>query len=280
MPGAGAINLDHTINSGQVFLWRRDGGFWYGVDGQNVLKCGPAGVVKSYRRDRDDFFRTGDDMGAITGSISRDSVVRRSVARYPGLRLLRQDPFQCCISFISSSNASIQKIRSGLEGLCRRFGERVRFDGLEFRLFPRPERLAGAPVGRIRECGLGYRSGYVSLASGMVAGGEVDLGAMRAMGYGAAKERLLAMPGIGNKVADCILLFSLDKPEAFPLDRWVIKVLQKYYPEKFGIPAGSVTGRQYGLLHGRIVDHFGPYAGYAQQFLFKMEREDGGKKWL
>lgn len=263
-----------------MFLWRKDGAFWYGVNGQNVLKCGSGGVVKSRLPDEGDFFRTGEDTEGMTRSISRDRITKKSVMRYPGLRLLRQDPFQCCISFISSSNASIQKIRSGLEGLCRKFGDRVSFDGREFFLFPEPARIAGAPVGEIRKCGLGYRSEYVRQASGMVAKKVVDFEEIRGLDYCGAKEQLRAVPGVGNKVADCILLFSLDKTEAFPLDRWVIRVLQKYYPDRFEIRTRSITDRQYGLLHRKIVDYFGPYAGYAQQFLFKMEREDGMKKWL
>ncbi|PJB96239.1 MAG: DNA repair protein, partial [Nitrosopumilales archaeon CG_4_9_14_0_8_um_filter_34_10] len=91
---------------------------------------------------------------------------------------------------------------------------------------------------------------------------------------------ILTVPGIGNKVADCILLFSLDKIEAFPLDTWMIRILQKYYLEKFEIETKSITEKQYNILHEKIVKHFGPCAGYAQQFLFKMERENYQKKWL
>jgi N-glycosylase/DNA lyase len=91
---------------------------------------------------------------------------------------------------------------------------------------------------------------------------------------------ILTVPGVGNKVADCILLFSLEKTEAFPLDTWMIKILKKYYLEKFEIETKSITEKQYNILHEKIVKYFGPYAGYAQQFLFKMERENYQKKWL
>ena len=86
--------------------------------------------------------------------------------------------------------------------------------------------------------------------------------------------------GIGKKVADCILLFSLDKLEAVPLDRWVLRILQKYYSKEFKIETKSITDKTYDELHDKIVDHFGKYAGYAQQFLFKNERERFEKKWL
>ncbi len=95
-----------------------------------------------------------------------------------------------------------------------------------------------------------------------------------------AKKNICVIPGIGNKVADCILLFSLNKLEAFPLDTWMIKILEKYYSNEFKIETKTITTKQYDILHEKIVNYFGPYCGYAQQFLFKMEREKYDKKWL
>ena len=89
----------------------------------------------------------------------------------------------------------------------------------------------------------------------------------------------MKVPGIGNKVADCIMLFSLNKLDAFPLDRWMIRILEKYY-SNFHLETKTITEKQYELLHEKIVSYFGKYAGYAQQFLFKMERENFDKKWL
>jgi N-glycosylase/DNA lyase len=88
------------------------------------------------------------------------------------------------------------------------------------------------------------------------------------------------VPGIGNKVADCIMLFSLNKLESFPLDTWMIKILEKFYSKEFKIETKTITQKQYELLHEKIVNYFGPYCGYAQQYLFKMEREKNDKKWL
>lgn len=94
------------------------------------------------------------------------------------------------------------------------------------------------------------------------------------------KEAIQSVPGIGNKVADCVLLFSLDKLDAFPLDRWMLRILKKYYLDEFELKTKSITEKQYKILHEKIVDYFGPFAGYAQQFLFKMERENYQKRWL
>ena len=275
LPHTSAINLDFTLNSGQVFLWNRYGRFWYGINGSNVLKCNDAGLAGSRLPDRADFFRMRQDTCHIMESISRDKTVSEAVARYPGLRLLRQEPFQCCVTFIASANSNIQKIRSSLERLCAMFGSNIRFDGMQFCLFPKPHRLAGV---NMDGCGLGYRARYVKESSSMISNGVIDFKRIKKMNYHAAKEELMAMPGVGNKVADCILLFSLDKYEAFPLDRWIVRMLQKRYPKIFDID-GPLTDRRYETIHDRAAEYFGPYAGYAQQFLFKMQREDHSKGW-
>ncbi|MCV0373823.1 MAG: DNA repair protein [Nitrosarchaeum sp.] len=280
MAGHTQIDLDNTINSGQVFLWKRLDGFWYGINGQDVLKVSQSGRITSYQGSSTDFFRKKDNLGEIICSISKDKTTRLAVKKYLGLRLLRQDPFQCFISFIVSSNSNIQKIRSNLEHLSIKFGKKVSFDKKEFYTFPEPRKIASASIGEISSCGLGYRSKFVLDAARMIQSGQIDLEDLRKCSYSEANRIIQSVPGIGSKVADCILLFSLDKLEAFPLDRWMIRILEKYYPGKFGIKTKAITQKQYEILHEKIVKHFGPYAGYAQQFLFKMERENYQKKWL
>ncbi len=277
---AAAINVGDSINSGQVFLWKKDDNFWYGIDGQNVLRISSSGEIRSHRNTKTDFLRKDDDMEKIIRSISRDKTTSRAVKKYPGLRLLRQDPFQCLISFIVSSNSNIQKIKINLEKLSKKFGERVEFDNQEFFLFPKPGRLARAPAREILKCGIGYRSKFVRQAAKMIASKKIDLESLKKIGYFDAKKNICLIPGVGNKVADCIMLFSLNKLEAVPLDRWMIKILEKYYLEKFALETKTITEKQYDILHEKIVNHFGPYAGYAQQFLFKMERDNYQKKWL
>ena len=129
-------------------------------------------------------------------------------------------------------------------------------------------------------CGLGYRSKFVLDASRMVESREIDFEYLKKCNYLEAKKIIQSVPGVGNKVADCVLLFSLDKLDSFPLDRWMIRILEKYYFNKFEIKIKSITDNQYHKLHEKIIDHFGPFAGYAQQYLFKMERENHQKKWL
>ena len=274
------INVENSINSGQVFLWRKNKDIWYGVNGQDVLKISKAGTIKSYQNTKADFFRKRDNIEKIIKSISKDSVTKKAVKQYLGLRVLEQDPFQCLISFIVSSNSNIQKIKNSLEKISKKFGEKVEFENQEFFLFPKPENLANASINEIKSCGVGYRARFVIEAANMIVLKKIDFEYLKKSSYQDAKEKLCQIPGIGNKVADCILLFSLDKLESFPLDRWMIRILEKYYSDKFQLETKSITEKQYGILHEKIVNHFGPYAGYAQQFLFKMERENYQKKWL
>jgi N-glycosylase/DNA lyase len=274
------INLENTINSGQVFLWTKQKEFWYGINGQDILKINSRGKITSYSNREYDFFRNSDDMEEIIKSISKDKTTKNAVKKYLGLRLMRQDPFQCFISFIVSSNSNIQKIKSSLEKISMKFGEKIQFDNKEFHIFPEPKKIANATIQEVQNCGVGYRAKFITDAAKMVESKQIDFEYLKKSNYQDAKEIILNVPGIGNKVADCILLFSLDKLEAFPLDRWMIRILEKYYLEKFELEAKSITEKQYNTLHEKIVKHFGPYAGYAQQFLFKMERENYQKKWL
>jgi len=276
-----SINIKNTINSGQVFLWGKNENMWYGINGNDVLVVYERPFqVLSYTKKPFDLFRTDDDLKKIIQSITKDKIVKSAVKQFPGLRLLRQDPFQCYISFILSSNSNIQNIRNMLQKLCRRFGTKIQFNGKYFYLFPEPQKLAKAQNSELLKCGLGYRTKFVKKASIAVTSQEIDFSFLKKTDYYTAKENLLKIFGIGNKVADCIMLFALEKLDAFPLDRWILRVLEKYYSDKFLIDGKTITEKKYNDIHEKIIKHFGPYAGFSQQFLFKMERELNQKKWL
>jgi len=275
------VNIDYSINSGQVFLWEKNGDTWYGINGNDVLAINENPMqINSYSQNSIDFFREKDDLQEIILSITKDKVVRKAVKQFPGLRLLRQDPFQCYISFIVSSNSNIQRIKQILYRLCKKFGKKIIFQEKEFYLFPEPENLANASKNDLLNCGLGYRVRAVKEAALNVNNRQIDFDFLKRTNYQNAKDILLQVYGIGNKVADCVLLFSLEKLEAFPLDRWVLRILEKYYTKKFQLEGKSLTEKKYEQIHMQIVNYFGPYAGYSQQFLFKMERELNQKRWL
>jgi len=274
------IDIDDSINSGQVFLWKKNNLDWYGINGQDVLKINNSGKIKSYQNNKKDFFRKKDNIEKIIKSISKDPITKKAVKQYPGLRIFEQDPFQCLISFIVSSNSNIQKIKNSLENLSKKFGIKAEFDSQEFFLFPRPENLANASISEIKSCGVGYRASFIKEAANRTVLRKINFENLKKSNYQEAKKEICQIPGVGNKVADCIMLFSLNKLESFPLDRWMIRILEKYYSNKFQLETKTITEKQYEILHERIVEHFGPFAGYAQQFLFKMERENYQKKWL
>ena len=272
------INIEDTINSGQVFLWKKINSKWYGINGKKTLILEDKLDVKS--REIHNFFRYDDDFQKIKKQLSKDNVMKKAISNFPGMRILRQDPFQCYISFIVSSNSNIPNIQTRLQKLSQRFGERKMIDGMEFFLFPKPEKLANASITDIAKCGLGYRTKYVKKAAIAVDKGMINFSSLKKLDYQEARDSLCQVFGIGKKVADCILLFSLDKLEAVPLDRWVLRILQKYYSKEFQITTKTITEKTYDDLHDKIVDHFGKYAGYGQQFLFKNERDNFDKKWL
>jgi N-glycosylase/DNA lyase len=275
-----------SINSGQVFLWEKRGDSWYGIHGERVVKFAQKdGRIEftSFPEDRlcdQKMFRLGDDTRTIFGEISRDPLVRRLVRAYPGLRLMRQEPHQCLFSFVCASNTNIPMIRRMLHSMTRKFGRPAKVDGIEFFTFPSAADINRASIDELRACGLGYRAKAIKAAALAIAGGQLDFDALKGASYEDAKKELLRIYGIGNKIADCVLLFSLEKLDAFPIDVWIARALAGHYrwlhEKKFG---DKITPRQYEQLSGSAREYFGRYAGYAQQYLYYHMRQAAGKKW-
>ena len=275
------INIRETINSGQVFLWENYGDDWFVIDGQDIIMASQTPFeILTFSKTRKKFFREDDDYQKILKNITRDKIVKKAVNRYSGLRLTRQNPFQCCISFIVSANSNIPNIRMRLQKLSRKFGKKTRFQKKDFFLFPEPKSLANATLEELKACKLGYRAKYVLDASRAIASGKIDFEELKKVSYHECKELLLKLPGIGDKVADCVMLFSLEKLNAFPLDTWMLKILQKYYSDNFSMNKKTLSKKKYENIHQSILEYFGTYVGYSQQFLYKMERDLNEKKWL
>ena len=275
------INIHETINSGQIFLWENYGDVWFVIDGQDIIMAKQTPFeITTFTKKPKNFFREDDNYRKILKNITKDKIVKKAIKYYPGLRVIRQDPFQCCISFIISANSNIPNIRMRLQKLCIKFGTKVRFQKREFFLFPTPKILAKATLEDLQECKLGYRTKYVLDTTRTIASGEIDFNELKKAEYKKCKELLLKLPGIGDKVADCIMLFSLEKLESFPLDTWMLKIMQKYYSGNFSVNKKNISKNRYENIHQDVLNHFGKYAGYSQQFLFKMERDLNEKKWL
>jgi N-glycosylase/DNA lyase len=275
-----------SINSGQAFLWEKRGGSWYGIHGEHVVRLTQVDnriEFASFPDDRScvhEMFRVSDDARTIFRELSRDLLVRRLLKVYPGLRLMRQEPHQCLFSFVCASNTNIPMIRRMLYNMTRKFGKPATVDSMEFFTFPSAAVIDKAGIDELRACGLGYRAKAIKTAANAIAIGQIDFDELKAARYTEAKKELLKLYGIGNKIADCVLLFSLEKLDAFPIDVWISRALAGHYhwmhKKKFG---EKITERQYEDLSCNARHYFGKYAGYAQQYLYYHMRQAAGKKW-
>ncbi len=260
------LDLELTLKSGQAFLWSRVGNNYYIVNGDDILKVSRIDCISNdIDTDALRFFRLDDDIDAINRSISKDSIINDAMNRFNGLRLLRQDPFQCIISFICATNTSIKHVTSMLNRLCLRFGEKVVYDGMLFHTFPDARVLADASINELVSCSLGYRARYVKDASREYS--NIDVEYLKRTDYNNAREALIDISGIGNKVADCILLFALEHLEAFPIDVWIARALSRYYSDIVCMK-DRLSTNEYVEAVEAMQAYFGRYAGYAQQYLY------------
>jgi N-glycosylase/DNA lyase len=210
------------------------------------------------------YLRLDDDLEAIYTHIDTDRRMHQAIAQYRGLRLLRQDPWECLVGFICSANSNIRQISATMATLARRYGRPLKLGEYVDYSFPAPEKLAEAGEASLRALKMGFRAKYVAQVAERVARGDVKLEPLRHLPYQEAKEVLLSLPGVGDKVADCVLLFSLDKLEAYPIDRWVRRAMEEWYLD--GAKLNYRNTRAWAL------ETWGPYAGYAQQYLFHRRR--------
>jgi N-glycosylase/DNA lyase len=277
------FNLDVTLCCGQVFRWEKKGGWWYGIVGDKAFKVRQVNTELEFANSGEKFiknyFGLDDDLQEISVEIGRDEHVRKALRTFWGLRIVRQDPWECLVSYICATYKSITAIRNMLLKLSKKFGERMRLDGCDFYGFPAAEKLAKATERDLMECGLGYRAKYLLATSKKIVDEDFDLESLRKMPYDQAKRALFAFPGVGLKVADCVLLFSLGKREAFPVDVWVKRVILRNYnahfPEEFIEKIAShmsLSNGEYERLNEFGRNYFGEYAGYAQEYLYHYER--------
>ncbi|MEM3536742.1 MAG: DNA glycosylase, partial [Candidatus Bathyarchaeia archaeon] len=226
-----------------------------------------------------DYFGLNDDLPKILQKICKDSHIKAAINEFKGLRILRQEPWECLISYICATYKNISAVRQMLFNISKKFGEKICFDGYAFYTFPTAEKLAKAKPEELAQCGLGYRAKYVSATAKMVYEDKFEFDHLRKITYEKAREELMQFPGVGLKVADCTLLFSLEKLEAFPIDVWVKRVILRHYanhfPSNFISKAScrkSPTPFEYERLSQFGQKYFGEYAGYAQEYLYHYER--------
>jgi len=277
------FNLDFTLGCGQAFRWNKRGEWWYGVVREIVLKIRQVSDMLEFENAETDFvdkyFGLRDNLSKILPQISKDKHAKAAVRKFKGLRILRQDPWECLVSYICATYKNIPAIKKMLFNLSKRFGDKLVFDSLELYTFPTPVKLAKANIKELVECGLGYRANYVSETAKTIHEKDCELEKLRKTSYKKARQELLNLPGVGLKVADCVLLFSLGKLEAFPVDVWIKRIITKYYANHFATEFAkkiesrtSLTISEYEKLNLFGRTYFGKYAGYAQEYLYHFER--------
>jgi len=288
----GAFDLQATVESGQSYLWdRADGGMydtmavhggdhWYEtvvppidgvVDEPAVVRVRQVGGIRDGRLEWEStvdavpvlthLLRLDDDLDEILAATADLPLLRRAYDAFEGMRLVRDPPFPCLISFICSAQMRVARIHGMQRSLAREYGDRVALDGAEYAAFPAPDRLAARTEGELRDLSLGYRAPYVQRTAEIVADGEAHPAEAAGLDYEAAREYLTRFVGVGEKVSDCVLLFSLGFLEAVPLDTWIRTAIGDHYPD---CERGS-----YAETSRAIRERFGgEYAGYAQTYVF------------
>ena len=269
LPGQG-IDLDATLTSGQSFSWKKIDAHWHGwiqgrpcqvwSQGEMLQARGPALTAASVTR----YFGLDLPLAEIFSSFPNDPWLERARAFAPGLRILRQEPWETLCNFICSSLKQIVQIEQINRDLRDAFGRELG-DGLY--AFPEAARLAQAEESELRACRLGFRARHLFVAARQIASGEISLEHIASLPTDDARTELLRLRGVGTKVANCILLFAFGRLEAFPIDVWVERVLRRlYFNDRPRVPHERMR-----LFADR---HFGPHRGYAQQFLFHWIRKD------
>ena len=274
------LDIENTLFSGQTFRWRWRSGWYEGVlFGTIVLVREKQGGIEFAAAEQDveatsarlrDYCSLDVDLNAVYSALSRDRLLRERIDQYRGMRVLRQSPWETTLAFLCAQNSNVPRITQNVEDICKAFGEPISQDGRTRHRYPTPEALAEAGEDALRELGLGYRARFIASVSKKVAQGDVDLCALRDVSYNDALDALTELDGIGDKVANCILLFSMDKPEAFPVDTHIMKSIRQWYPD--AVPTNSQNGRR---LREWAQERFGRFAGYANHYLFHSRRMDG-----
>lgn len=259
IPDVRDLDLEQTLDCGQSFRWEKqnDGSFSGVAFGKyvNISLDGTDMIIKNAAPEDEkiwrEYFDLELDYGKIRGDISKLHPVLEEAARYaPGIRILRQEPYEALCTFIISQNNNIKRIKGIVARLCESFGDEID-EGVY--TFPTAERLAELTPDDLAPLRAGFRNRYIIDSAKKVASHEVDLELCKTADYEAARAELMKITGVGVKVADCTLLFGMHRVEAFPVDVWMKRAMEKLFP-------------------GMSANDFGEYAGIAQQYIFHYSR--------
>src|SRR2546423_4166574 len=263
------FDLAMTLDSGQVFHWEKAGDGFAGAIGDRpvyvkqsedslLISSGDKEAVRNY-------FALDHPLTEICASFPDDPAMNAARKFCHGLRIIRQPKWECLASFICSSMKQVAHIRQISHKVRQRFGERREINDHGIYTFPAAERIAASSEKELRKCALGYRAKNLLATARLVARGDVDLKQLATLSDVDLRTRLCELPGVGAKVANCVMLFAYERLRAFPIDVWIERVLrEKYFPRSRRLNAGR--------LRAFTEKYFGDHGGYAQQYLFHHAR--------
>ncbi|WP_455278493.1 DNA glycosylase [[Eubacterium] cellulosolvens] len=289
-----SLDLDLTFSCGQAFRWRKLENFWIGMIDDVLLKLWLENNYLNIRSSKPihesrvrEFFRFDDRFDVIMNELNSNEEFKKISSSIKGLRLLRQDPWECLVSYICSRNCKIMMINRMLCDLSKNLGEKVTLDSYTNYCFPSSEIISKSKLDDLSRCRFRFgkrQANEIKKIANIVYSKELDFDKVKKMPYMEAKTELISLGnGIGNKVADCVLLFSLDKLESFPVDVWIARALVELYNRQFNSKIinkikrkQSLTHKEYTLLSEFGRQHFGRYAGYAQEYIYCWKRMHDG----
>lgn len=211
------------------------------------------------------YFDLSRDYSKIKEFYKNDEILQKAIKYGEGIRILNQEKFETLISFIISANNNIPRIKKSVEKISQKYGKKIEYKGETYYAFPTPEELNNATVEELRECGVGFRDKYIKKATEMVVNREIDLEAISKLSTVDCKKELLRITGVGSKVADCVMLFSMEKADAFPVDVWIKRIMENLYIKE------ETSLKE---IEKYSKEKFGEYAGVAQQYLFVYAKEN------
>ncbi|AUS95227.1 8-oxoguanine DNA glycosylase [Clostridium thermosuccinogenes] len=264
----------HIFECGQCFRWVRqpDNSFTGVVRGKvaNISYQNGTLVIKnSSLKDFQDiwfeYLDLGRDYGEIKALLDKDEHMKKAMEYGYGIRILKQDLWEVLISFIISANNRIPMIMKTVAAMSKLYGDEIQYDGMAYYSFPGADKLFEAGIEELEACRGGFRCKYILNTARMVKNGEVRLEELEGMDTGKAREELMKFPGVGPKVADCVLLYSGTKQDVFPTDVWVKRVMEELYFKREA---------SFKEIQDFASSYFGDLAGFAQQYLFYYAREN------
>lgn len=266
--------LEASMDCGQIFGWQKRGATYLGMIGGSAVSLCQEGETVVFAAEPAltpeevvAYLGLDVDLPAVLRAVARDAFMRQVVRSVRGLRLLRQEPWPCLCSYIISANNRVERIDKLVKELSMRLGKRHLVHGTPVYSQPSPGDLVKCAESGLRSCGVGFRAPYLIKAAGMVADGAIDFDAMAAMSCEEAREVLKTIPGVGDKIADCVLLFAFSRYETFPVDVWIKRTMEKVYFNSRDVRPAEI--RRFGQRY------FGRFAGYAQEYIYYYARNHG-----